>query len=71
MDEEKKVKHVRMSSNIENLVTEGKKCLLPGMDKDSVSTELFVRYHLDMISSICDILYLLANGLLFEVGGFL
>ena len=26
-----------MSNNIENLVAEGKKCLLPGMDKDSVS----------------------------------
>ena len=49
MDEEKKVKHVRMSSNIENLVTEGKKCLLPGMDKDSVSTELFVGYHLNVV----------------------
>ena len=25
-----------MSTNIENIVAEGKKCLLPGMDKDSV-----------------------------------
>ena len=37
MDEEKKVKHSKMSNNIESLVAEGKKCLLPGMDKDSVS----------------------------------
>ncbi|KAL5252216.1 hypothetical protein ACHWQZ_G015116 [Mnemiopsis leidyi] len=36
VDEEKKVKHARMSANIENLVAEGKKCLLPGMEKDSV-----------------------------------
>lgn len=37
VDEEKKVRHIKMSNSIENIVSEGKKYILPGMDKDSVS----------------------------------